>query len=81
MSSLQLYAPTKRLCGDRREMLRAMSEGGRVGFDAPYQSRGCGQFFLSLFFAGGEWVVVGLLGCVVSLGVCCRVCWRVGYPS
>lgn len=27
-------------CHDRKHLLKAMSEGGRVGFDAPYQSQG-----------------------------------------
>ena len=27
-------------CHDRKHLLQAMSDGGRIGFDAPYQSRG-----------------------------------------
>lgn len=27
-------------CHDRKQLLRGLSEGGRIGFDAPYQSRG-----------------------------------------
>lgn len=27
-------------CRDRKHLLKAMSEGGRIGFDAPYQSQG-----------------------------------------
>ena len=42
LSSLDIYRPTKGLCHDRKQMLRAMSDGGRIGFDAPYQTRDCG---------------------------------------
>lgn len=27
-------------CHDRKQLLKALSEGGRVGFDAPYRARG-----------------------------------------
>ena len=27
-------------CRDRKQLLQALSDGGRIGFDAPYQSRG-----------------------------------------
>lgn len=46
----ELYAPALKdhlgfydsgtFCYDRKHLLRALSEGGRVGFDAPYSSRG-----------------------------------------
>lgn len=42
MNSNDLYlASNRRLCGSRAEVLEAMSSGGRVGWNAPYQSRGC----------------------------------------
>ncbi|KAK5073103.1 hypothetical protein LTR64_000488 [Lithohypha guttulata] len=47
----ELYATPKKdrlgfyeantFCHDRKHLLRALSEGGRIGFDAPYQPRGC----------------------------------------
>lgn len=41
--SPDLYLPsTGARCRDRGALLDAMSSGGRVGFDAPYQNRGCG---------------------------------------
>lgn len=41
ISSLDLHYPHQELCKDRQSLLDAMSGGGRAGFDAPYQSRGC----------------------------------------
>lgn len=41
MSSLDLYSSTQPLCPDRGTLLDAMNGGGRIGFDAPYQTRGC----------------------------------------
>lgn len=41
MSSLDLHAPFHPLCEDRQQLLTAMSNGGRVGIDAPYAPRGC----------------------------------------
>lgn len=43
MSSLDLYKPELPMCKTRSDLLAAMSGGGRVGFDAPYQTRGCGE--------------------------------------
>ena len=40
-SSLDLYRPTKQVCQSRQDLLDAMSDGGRIGFDAPYQTRDC----------------------------------------
>ena len=42
LTSLQIYRPTKSLCTNRTSLLNAMSDGGRIGFDAPYQTRDCG---------------------------------------
>lgn len=39
--SQDIYMQNKEVCPDRRTMLAAVSDGGRVGYDAPYQSRGC----------------------------------------
>lgn len=41
MSSLDLHTPFSPLCADRPSLMTAMSGGGRIGFDAPYQPRGC----------------------------------------
>ena len=41
ISSLDLHTPFFPLCSDRKSMLKAMSDGGRIGFDAPYLPRGC----------------------------------------
>lgn len=42
IDSNDLYlASNGHLCGSRAEVLEAMSSGGRVGWNAPYQSRGC----------------------------------------
>jgi hypothetical protein len=43
LSSADLYAMVNPVCDDRNSMLEAMSGGGRVGWDAPYMSRGCGM--------------------------------------
>lgn len=44
LSSLEVYQPTKALCQNRQQLMDAMSDGGRIGFDAPYQSRECGEY-------------------------------------
>ncbi|KAK9378597.1 uncharacterized protein V2V93DRAFT_375328 [Kockiozyma suomiensis] len=41
VSSLQLHRPFEPLCSTKTELLTAMSDGGRVGVDAPYMPRGC----------------------------------------
>jgi hypothetical protein len=41
ISSLDLHAAFSPLCGDRREMLDAMSGGGRIGLDGRFMGRGC----------------------------------------
>lgn len=43
LSSQQVYAPdpSQKFCKNSAELLMAMSSGGRHGFDAVYQSRGC----------------------------------------
>jgi len=41
ISSLDLHAAFSPLCHDRAAMLTAMSNGGRIGHDAPYMPRGC----------------------------------------
>jgi hypothetical protein len=32
--------PIDAFCPNRRTLLRALSDGGRIGYDAPYQSKG-----------------------------------------
>lgn len=39
VDSLGFHKPDT-FCRDRKHLLRALSEGGRIGFDAPYQPRG-----------------------------------------
>ena len=39
--ALDLHRPFDPLCQNASSMLRAMSDGGRGGFDMPYQPRGC----------------------------------------
>lgn len=39
--STDLYKADKDQCADKHSLLKAVSDGGRIGFDAPYQSRGC----------------------------------------
>lgn len=41
VSSLDLHKPFGSLCPDKNSVLRAMSNGGRAGKDAPYVPRGC----------------------------------------
>ncbi|KAB8737511.1 hypothetical protein FH972_026470 [Carpinus fangiana] len=41
LSSLELHEPFEPLCPDRKSVLRAMSDGGRAGQNAPYVPRGC----------------------------------------
>lgn len=41
ISSQQLHIPFDPLCSSRKELLAAVSGGGRVGFDAPFVPRGC----------------------------------------
>ncbi|KAI9725127.1 MAG: hypothetical protein M1828_003469 [Chrysothrix sp. TS-e1954] len=40
-TSLDLHDPFHPLCRTRKELLKAMSGGGRAGIDAPYSPRGC----------------------------------------
>lgn len=39
--ALDIHRPFDPLCLNATNMLRAMSDGGRGGFDMPYQPRGC----------------------------------------
>ena len=39
--ALELHRPFEPLCPNTTSMLRAMSDGGRGGFDMPYQPKGC----------------------------------------
>ncbi|KAK9446484.1 uncharacterized protein V1518DRAFT_423871 [Limtongia smithiae] len=41
ISSLDLHRPFEPLCQTKDDMLSAMSEGGRIGLNAPYMPRGC----------------------------------------
>lgn len=41
ISSLDLHKPFGSICPDKSSVLQAMSNGGRVGKDAPYLPRGC----------------------------------------
>ena len=41
ISSLELHEPFHPLCPTKKEMLRALTDGGRIGMDAPYTPRGC----------------------------------------
>ena len=47
LSSLDLHTPFHPLCQDRAELLMAMSNGGRVGIDAPYMPHGCDMRWFS----------------------------------
>lgn len=47
ISSQSLHAPFSPLCGTRQELLRAMSGGGRIGFDSPFMPRGCDMRWFS----------------------------------
>jgi hypothetical protein len=47
ISSLDLHAPFGPLCLQRKQMLTAMSSGGRIGFDAPYMPRDCDMRWFS----------------------------------
>lgn len=40
-SSLDLHDPFFPLCPDRESLLTAMTDGGRIGIDAPFSPRGC----------------------------------------
>lgn len=50
LRAVELYSPPPQdekgfyeygtFCHDRKQLLKALSEGGRVGFDAPYRARG-----------------------------------------
>lgn len=39
--ALDIHRPFEPLCSNATSVLRAMSDGGRGGFDMPYQPRGC----------------------------------------
>lgn len=58
VNSFDLYRATNaRKCPDRQRLLTAMSGGGRIGLNAPYQSRDCGTStiaFLALHFRGAR---------------------------
>jgi hypothetical protein len=41
ISSLDLHTPRSPLCVTREQTLRAISGGGRIGFDAPFIPRDC----------------------------------------
>ncbi|KAI0201718.1 hypothetical protein F4808DRAFT_450069 [Astrocystis sublimbata] len=41
ISSLEIHRPFDPVCRSRTSMLQAMSQGGRIGRDAPYIPRGC----------------------------------------
>lgn len=41
ISSLDLHSAFAPLCYDRQSLLAAMSDGGRIGIEAPYIPRGC----------------------------------------
>lgn len=41
MSSRELHDPFEPLCVHPKELLDAMTNGGRAGFDAPFTPRGC----------------------------------------
>ncbi|KAK9452954.1 hypothetical protein V1511DRAFT_522977 [Dipodascopsis uninucleata] len=41
ISSLDLHRPFEPLCSDKKTTLTAMSQGGRIGIDAPYMPRDC----------------------------------------
>ncbi|KAK9461246.1 uncharacterized protein V1516DRAFT_624902, partial [Lipomyces oligophaga] len=41
VSSLELHRPFEPLCNDKASLIAAMSDGGRIGIDAPYMPRGC----------------------------------------
>ncbi|KAI9725524.1 MAG: hypothetical protein M1828_003012, partial [Chrysothrix sp. TS-e1954] len=47
ISSLELHGPFEPLCRDRNSLLTAMTEGGRIGFDAPFSPRGCDMRWFS----------------------------------
>lgn len=42
VSSTSILTPITPLCKTSRSLLEAASNGGRIGFDAPYIPRGCG---------------------------------------
>lgn len=39
--ALDVHSPVEPMCQNTTELLAAMSDGGRGGFDAPYMPRGC----------------------------------------
>ncbi|KAJ8097291.1 hypothetical protein POJ06DRAFT_240620 [Lipomyces tetrasporus] len=41
VSALEIHRPFEPLCQTKDDVLRAMSGGGRIGFDAPYMPRDC----------------------------------------
>lgn len=41
LSSLELHEPFHPLCPTKQGLLRALTDGGRIGMDAPYVPRGC----------------------------------------
>ncbi|KAI1263823.1 hypothetical protein F5Y18DRAFT_418131 [Xylariaceae sp. FL1019] len=47
ISSLDLHQPFEPVCSTRETILRAMSSGGRIGRDAPYNARGCDMRWFS----------------------------------
>ena len=47
ISSLDLHLAFSPLCTDRKDLIQAMSGGGRIGFDAPYMPRGCDMRWFS----------------------------------
>ncbi|KAI0154171.1 hypothetical protein GGR57DRAFT_492251 [Xylariaceae sp. FL1272] len=47
VSSLDLHQPFEPVCSTRDTVLRAMSSGGRIGRDAPYNARGCDMRWFS----------------------------------
>ncbi len=46
-STLDIHRSFSPLCNDRKSLLEAMSGGGRIGLDAPYQTRQCGESYSS----------------------------------
>jgi hypothetical protein len=47
ISSLDLHTPFDPLCSNRRDMLTAISGGGRIGKEAPFVPRGCDMRWFS----------------------------------
>ena len=65
ISSLDLHTPFEPLCRTRSEMLAALSGGGRIGFGAPYQPRGCDMHW---FTAQQICVIMGRFEKVIFVG-------------